>query len=89
MRPSQSHRVKKVFLGGMSPETTEADIREALKKCVCREEAIDRVQIMTDRNTDKPRGFGFVVFKGEDEAYAISDDLISRKYINIGVSYYL
>ena len=91
MKPSSSqvsHRVKRLFLGGMSKSIRENEILEAIEKH-CGEGTVERVEVITDKDTNEPRGFGFVTFKGESEAYGIVDRLLGNaraKYITIGVS---
>jgi len=48
----------KLFVGGLSPETTSADLRAAFAKFG---ELVD-VAVITERITGKSRGFGFVSF---------------------------
>lgn len=47
---------KKLFVGSLSWETSEAELRLAFEKFG----QVDEVKIITDRETGKPRGFGFV-----------------------------
>ena len=62
---SDSYRkIKKVFVGGLDPATTEQEFRECFEKCG----PVVETLIMKDGTTGKPRGFGFVTF--EDEAGA-------------------
>ena len=54
----------KVFVGNLSYNCTEDDLRSKFEDCGKIEEAI----IITDRDTGRPRGFGFVTFSCEGEA---------------------
>ena len=72
-----SVRTKKVFLGGLSPDTSKEDAIEALEKFG---KLID-VQIMTDKHTNKPRGFGFAIF----DDFEVVDRLCSKRYCRIKV----
>ncbi len=47
---------KKLFVGSLSFQTTEQELRQAFEKFGEVEEA----KIITDRETGRPRGFGFV-----------------------------
>ncbi|OAF64335.1 Heterogeneous nuclear ribonucleoprotein D-like protein [Intoshia linei] len=55
---------KKLFVGGLSWETTAADLKTYFSKYGKVEEA----SVKTDPNTGKPRGFGFVFFEESDSA---------------------
>ena len=54
----------KVFIGGLSYSAEEADIREVFEKFG----AVAEVIIPTDRETGKPRGFGFVKYEEKADA---------------------
>jgi len=60
--PSQPRREGfgpvKLFVGGLSPETTTADLRAAFAKFG---ELVD-VAVINERGTNQSRGFGFVTF---------------------------
>ncbi len=72
-----SHRTRKVFLGGISPDTTKEDIRAVMEP---HGKLID-VQVMTEKGTEKPRGFGFAIFEDADDV----DKLCTLKYCKIKV----
>jgi RNA recognition motif-containing protein len=55
---------KKLFIGGLSWNTTEHDLRQSFEKFGHVEDAI----IITDRETGRSRGFGFVTFSDEAAA---------------------
>jgi len=60
---------KKLFVGGLSWETTDSD----LKKAFAPFGEITEAKIITDRGTGRSRGFGFVTFvRDEDAKTAIS-----------------
>jgi cold-inducible RNA-binding protein len=48
--------VKNIFVGNLGLSTSE----EALRQVFAAVGPVNRVSIMTDRDTGKPRGFGFV-----------------------------
>lgn len=53
----------KVFVGNLSYETTDQELREALSE----HEPILDIHRPKDRETGKPRGFAFVTFAGPEE----------------------
>jgi cold-inducible RNA-binding protein len=56
--------MKSLFVGNLSFQTTEADLRAAFEPYG----SVTRVQIMTDRDTGRARGFAFVEMSENDEA---------------------
>jgi RNA recognition motif-containing protein len=64
-RKKQEVRVeKKLYVGNISFQATEDDIRELFSKSG----AVDSVKIITDQFTGKPKGFGFVEMTTEEDA---------------------
>jgi len=57
--------MKNLFVGNMNFQTTESDLRALFEPFG----EIVRVQVMTDRDTGRSRGFGFVEM-ADDEAAA-------------------
>ena len=53
----------KLFIGNLSQDTTEADLRGALAD----HEPILEIRRPTDRESGKPRGFAFVTFASPEE----------------------
>lgn len=51
-------RVKKVFVGGISPDTTEDQMQEYFSTFG----RVESVSVITDKETGKSRGFGFVTY---------------------------
>jgi squid-like protein len=64
---------RKLFIGGLSWETTEKDLKDFFSK----HGEIENVNVKTDPNTGRSRGFAFVVFKTVDavESVLSSGDL--------------
>ena len=54
---------KKIFVGNLSFHATESEITEAFQQYG----AVESVTLITDRETGRSKGFGFVVM-GEEEA---------------------
>ena len=60
--PSYAAQGRKIFVGGLSPETTDEDFR-------CYFESFGDIvesQIMQDHMTGRSRGFGFITYAGEE-----------------------
>jgi RNA recognition motif-containing protein len=59
---------KKLYVGNLSFETTESDITNAFAQCG----AVESVSIITDRDSGRSKGFGFVLMEeqGADKAIA-------------------
>lgn len=64
--------MKKIFVGGIKEDTEESHLRDYFTQFG----KIEVIDIMTDRNTGKKRGFAFVTFDDHD-----SVDRIVSKYI--------
>jgi RNA recognition motif-containing protein len=61
--------VKNIFVGNLSFSTTEDELRQMFESYG----QVDRVSIMTDRDTGRSRGFGFVeMASNEDGEKAIT-----------------
>ncbi len=55
---------KKLFVGGLSWDTTDEGLRQAFASCG----EITEAKVITDRDTGRSRGFGFVTFSQDDDA---------------------
>ena len=55
-----------IYVGNLSYNTTEADLREAFAK----HGEVNDVRMITDRDTGRSKGFGFVEMPNEEEARA-------------------
>jgi RNA recognition motif-containing protein len=61
--------MKNIFVGNLSFQTTEQDVRTLFEA----HGSVDRVNIVTDRESGQPRGFGFVEMTNDAEGnHAIS-----------------
>ncbi|OEH74221.1 heterogeneous nuclear ribonucleoprotein [Cyclospora cayetanensis] len=54
----------RVFIGGLGDEVTD----EVLKDFFSRFGELTSANVMVDRETNRPRGFGFVIYKNPDDA---------------------
>ena len=57
---------KKLYVGNLSFETTESDLKELFAQTG----SVETVRIITDRDTGRSKGFGFVEMTNNDEAQA-------------------
>ena len=65
----EGRRVKNIFVGNLSFNTSEDELRQIFEPFG----QVDRVSIMTDRDTGRSRGFGFVeMANNEDGEKAIA-----------------
>src|SRR5258707_9630804 len=55
--------MKNIFVGNLSFSTTEQDIRALFEA----HGSVDRVNIVTDRDSGQPRGFAFVEMSNDSE----------------------
>jgi len=58
---------KKLFVGNLSFQTTENDLTDAFAQCG----TVEAVALITDRDTGRSKGFGFVTMSEEDADKAI------------------
>ncbi|MFQ5600341.1 MAG: RNA recognition motif domain-containing protein [Candidatus Krumholzibacteriia bacterium] len=59
---------KKIYVGNLPFDVTEAEIRELFEK----HGTVHSVALVEDRDTGRPRGFGFVEMEDSDANAAIS-----------------
>lgn len=78
--------MKNIFVGNLSFHTTEADLRTAFEPYG----AVSRVSIMTDRDTGRSRGFGFVEMdddqQGDAAIAALNGSEIDGRALNVNVA---
>ncbi len=55
-----------IYVGNLSFDAQESDVRELFSA----HGAVDKVNLVTDRETGRPRGFGFVEMADENEGRA-------------------
>ena len=75
--------MKNIFVGNLSFSTTEQDIRSLFEA----HGSVDRVNIVTDRDTGQPRGFAFVEMtndaEGERAIDAINGQELGGRALNV------
>ncbi|KAM9444419.1 heterogeneous nuclear ribonucleoprotein A1a [Clarias gariepinus] len=71
-RPGAHSTVKKIFVGGIKEDTDEEHLRDYFSQFG----KIEEVNIMTEKNSDKRRGFAFVTFDDHDSV----DRIVIQKY---------
>ncbi len=62
---------KKLYVGNLSWETGDAGLEEAFSRFG----AITEAKVITDRDSGRSRGFGFVTFEDSDAAMAAMGEL--------------
>ena len=76
-----TNRTTKLFISGLSSDTSEDHVRESFMEAGF-EDKITSVKVMTNRETNESRGFGFVDFRESEDV----DDVLTLKKITIMVS---
>jgi cold-inducible RNA-binding protein len=70
----------KLFVGNLSFNTTENDLQDAFAA----HGTVQEVNLLMDRDSGRPRGFGFVTMSTPEEAQAATEELRSGKRCSIG-----
>ena len=60
-----------IYVGNMSYDVTDSQLRETFEEFG----SVDTVNIITDRDTGRPKGFAFVEMKDDGEARAAIEKL--------------
>lgn len=75
--------MKNIFVGNLSFGTTEQDIRTLFEA----HGSVDRVNIVTDRDSGQPRGFGFVEMtnnaEGDRAIAAVNGKEVGGRALNV------
>ena len=66
-----------IYVGNLSYEVTQEDLSEVFAEYG----SVKRVQLPTDRETGRPRGFGFVEMSTEEEETAAIDALDGAEWM--------
>ncbi|MGD1804191.1 RNA recognition motif domain-containing protein [Dapis sp. BLCC M126] len=66
-----------IYVGNLSYEVTQEDLSEVFKDYG----TVKRVQLPTDRETGRPRGFGFVEMSTEEEESAAIEALDGAEWM--------
>ena len=69
VRTVKHHMSSKLFVGNLSFNTTENDLQDAFAAYG----TVTEANLMMDRSTGRPRGFGFVTMSSPEEAQAAID----------------
>lgn len=67
----------KIYVGNMSFDTSENDLRKAFET----HGQVDSVAIITDRDTGRPKGFGFVEMSSDSEARTAMENLNEKDFM--------
>ncbi len=67
----------KIYVGNMSFDTQESDLRKAFEA----HGTLESVAIITDRDTGRAKGFGFVEMSNDTEAQAAIDSLNDKEFM--------
>ncbi|XP_059379992.1 RNA-binding protein Musashi homolog 1-like isoform X2 [Carassius carassius] len=68
-QPKLVTRTKKIFVGGLSVNTTIEDVKQYFDQFG----KVDDAMLMFDKTTNRHRGFGFVTFENEDVVEKVCD----------------
>ena len=75
---------KRLYVGNMSFNTTEPDLRDLFAQFgyfgVTIKDVADDAKLVTDRDTGRPRGFGFVEMSTDAEATAAIENLNGKEF---------
>ena len=67
----------KLYVGNMSFDTSESDLRTYFEA----HGTVDSVNIITDRDTGRPKGFGFIEMSDDTQAQAAIDALNEKDFM--------
>ena len=74
-RTVKHHMSNKLFVGNLSFNTTENDLQDAFAA----HGTVTEANLMMDRTTNRPRGFGFVTMSSAEEAQKAIDALNGKE----------
>lgn len=67
----------KIYVGNMSFDSSESELRKAFEA----HGKVDSVTIIMDRDTGRPKGFGFVEMSNDAEAKAAIENLNGKDFM--------
>lgn len=67
----------KIYVGNMSFDSSESELRKAFEA----HGQVDTVNIITDRDTGRPKGFGFVEMSNDEEAKKAIEALNGKDFM--------
>jgi len=67
---------RKLYVGNLPDSATEQDLADKFAACG----TVDSVKLITDRDTGRTRGFGFIEMASDAEAQAAIDSLNGTDY---------
>ncbi len=77
---------KRIFVGGLSWNTDDNGLRDAFAT----HGSVEDSKVITDRNTGRSRGFGFVTFSTEEEAQGAIETMngteLDGRTLNVNVA---
>ena len=65
-----------IYIGNMSYQTTEESIRALFEEYG----TVEKITLITDRETQRPKGFGFVIMDNDDEATKAIEELNQKEF---------
>lgn len=66
---------KKLYVGNLSYSTTDTSLEQAFSQCG----AVESARVITDRDSGRSKGFGFVEMSSDQEAQKAIDALNGRE----------
>lgn len=82
--PLAQAKTKKLFIGGLTDEATEDDIKSVL--AIFTQHPPEQIKLMRDRNTNKFKGYAFAIFHSEDivdKLFIIRNATIKNKKVEM------
>jgi len=67
---------KKLYVGNLSYKVTEDDLKDLFKEF----KTVTEVNVITDRATGRPRGFGFVELSSDEDADKAIESLNGKMF---------
>ncbi len=67
---------KKLYVGNLSYNVTDRDLNEKFAQCG----TVESAMLVRDRDTGRPKGFGFVEMSTEEEANSAIDKFNGKDY---------